>query len=150
MPSPLAMRLYKVILSLSPTFGTDLFLNHEQIPISDQPCFTGSCVAAYHTAIWVQRHILSIWDSMQHGYNISVNTNELPKYKAYMRNPPASDFIKVVNFHIVSSDFLGFVQAYRSQDSITIENGYNLFAPIWKILGQAKYLEATWEQMNTL
>ncbi len=45
---------------------------------------------------------------------------------------------------------LGFVQVYRSQDSITIKNGYKLFAPIWKILGQAKYLEATWEQMDTL
>ncbi len=56
----------------------------------------------------------------------------------------------VVNFHIVSSDFLGFVQVYRSQVSITIETGYKLFAPIWKILGQAKYLEATWEQMDTL
>ena len=56
----------------------------------------------------------------------------------------------VVNFRIVLSDFLGFVQAYRSQESITIENGYKLFAPIWKILGQAKYLEATWEQMDTL
>ena len=29
---PLGMRSYKVILFLSPTFGTDLFLNHEQIP----------------------------------------------------------------------------------------------------------------------
>ena len=56
----------------------------------------------------------------------------------------------VVNFHILLSDFLCFVQAYRSHDSIIIENGYKLFAPIWKILGQAKHLKATWEQMDTL
>jgi hypothetical protein len=36
------------------------------------------------------------------------------------------------------------------QDSITIENGYKWFAPVWKILGQVKYLEATLEQINSL
>ena len=56
----------------------------------------------------------------------------------------------VVHFHQVSSDFLGFVEAYRSQDSITVENSYKLFAPIWKILGQTQYHEVTWEQMDTL
>ena len=39
--SPLGMRSYKVISISSPTFGIDIFLNHEQIPISNQPCFTG-------------------------------------------------------------------------------------------------------------
>jgi hypothetical protein len=49
----------------------------------------------------------------------------------------------IVNFILVSSDFLEFVLAYQSQDSITIKHGYKWFAPIWKILGQVKYLEAT-------
>ena len=92
MPLPLGMPLYKVILISTPTFGTDLFLNHKQIPISDQPCFTASRVAAYHTAIWVRRHIVSIRDNMQHGYTISINTNKLPKYEAYVQNPSACDF----------------------------------------------------------
>jgi hypothetical protein len=39
-PSPLGMRSYEVILISSPSFGTDIFLNHEQIPFSDQPYFT--------------------------------------------------------------------------------------------------------------
>jgi hypothetical protein len=56
----------------------------------------------------------------------------------------------VVNFLLVLSDFLEFIRAYRSQGSITVENGYKAFAPIWKILGQVKYLEATWEQMDSL
>jgi len=34
---------------------------------------------------------------MQHGYNISINTNELPKYEAYMRNLLACDFFKSVS-----------------------------------------------------
>ena len=56
----------------------------------------------------------------------------------------------IVNFLIVSSDFLAFVQAYQLQDSISVENGYKMFVPIWKILGQTKYLEAKWEQMDSL
>jgi hypothetical protein len=56
----------------------------------------------------------------------------------------------IVNSSNVSSDFLKFVAAYPSQDSITFESGYKWFAPIWKILGQVKYLEARWEQINDL
>jgi hypothetical protein len=28
--------------------------------------------------------------------------------------------------------------------------GYKQFEPIWELLGQAKYLEVTWEQMDVL
>jgi hypothetical protein len=56
----------------------------------------------------------------------------------------------MVNFTIVSGDLMEFVSKYRSQDSITAEHGYLWFAPIWKILGQVKHLEATWEQMDVL
>jgi len=56
----------------------------------------------------------------------------------------------IVNFLLVSGDFLDFVSAYRNQDSIMVEVGYKMFAPIWKLLGQNKYLEATWEQMDVL
>jgi hypothetical protein len=31
-----------------------------------------------------------------------------------------------------------------------VEVGYNTFVPIWKLLGQNKYLEAAWEQMDAL
>ena len=58
--------------------------------------------------------------------------------------------ILIVNFLLVSSDFLEFVKAYIAQDSISVENGYQTFAPIWKLLGQVKYLKATWEQMENL
>jgi hypothetical protein len=56
----------------------------------------------------------------------------------------------IVNFLMISGDFIEFVSSYRSQDSIIIETGYEWFAPIWKLLGQVKYLEATWEQMDAL
>jgi hypothetical protein len=61
------------------------------------------------------------------------------------------DHLKLLaNFLLVSGEFLEFVLPYRSQDSITIEMGYQWFAPIWKVLGQTKYMEATWEQMDAL
>jgi hypothetical protein len=41
-------------------------------------------------------------------------------------------------FLFVSQESLEFVSAYRAQDSITIDKGYQWFAPIWKILGQGK------------
>ncbi len=56
----------------------------------------------------------------------------------------------IVNFLLVSLEFLEFVLLYRSQDSIIIESGNKWFAPIWKVLGQVKYLEAIWEQMDAL
>jgi hypothetical protein len=51
----------------------------------------------------------------------------------------------IVNFSLVPRNFLEFVSAHQLQDIITIQNGYKWFAPIWMILGQVKYLEATWE-----
>ena len=42
----------------------------------------------------------------------------------------------IVNFLLVSGDFLDFVSAYRNQDSIMVDEvGYKMFAPIWKLLG---------------
>ena len=55
-----------------------------------------------------------------------------------------------LTFLFVSGDFLEFVAAYQNQDSVMVEVGYNSFAPIWKLLGQHKYLEASWEQMEAL
>jgi hypothetical protein len=61
------------------------------------------------------------------------------------------DHLKLMaNVLLVLGEFLEFVSKYRSQDNITIEKGYQCFAPIWKVLGQVKYLEATWEQMDAL
>jgi len=56
----------------------------------------------------------------------------------------------IVNFLLVSGDFLDFVSIYQNQDSIMVEVGYKMFVLIWKLLGQNKYLEATWEQMDVL
>jgi hypothetical protein len=54
------------------------------------------------------------------------------------------------HFISMSGNFLEFVHAYRYQDSVSIESGYTLFAPRWKVLGQHKYLEAYHEQLDCL
>ena len=53
-------------------------------------------------------------------------------------------------FVLMSNQFINFVDSYRIQDSIGIEAGYQNFAPIWKMLGQHKYLECHFEQLDTL
>ncbi len=55
-----------------------------------------------------------------------------------------------VHFVLMSGDFIEFVSAYRTQDSITVESGFAVFAPQWKMLGHMKYLEAHWEQHECL
>jgi len=44
-------------------------------------------------------------------------------------------------FVTMSKDFITFVDSYRSGDSIGIEVGYQAFAPVWRCLGQSRYLE---------
>jgi hypothetical protein len=43
-PSPLGMRSYESINPNSPMFGTDMIIDHDQIDVSSQPCFTGNRV----------------------------------------------------------------------------------------------------------
>jgi hypothetical protein len=55
-----------------------------------------------------------------------------------------------VIFVIMAGDFLQFVSAYRNADSIGVEIGYHIFAPVWKELSQSKYLERHWDQQDFL
>lgn len=53
----------------------------------------------------------------------------------------------IANFIAMSDDLIDFVDSFRKQDSIGIEDGYQCFAPIWKMLGQNKYLQAYIDQL---
>ena len=50
----------------------------------------------------------------------------------------------------MAKDFLTFVDLYRCGDSIGIELGYQASAPVWKCLGQTRYLKRHWCQLETL
>lgn len=71
-----------------------------------------------------------------------------------LRNRYSSDeYLKMItNFVMMTDDFIDFVDSIRQQDSISIEDGYHCFAPIWKMLGQNKYLQQYFDQllMNNL
>jgi hypothetical protein len=53
-PSPLGMRLYETIDITSPSLGTNLFVNHNCIPISQEPCFSGARIDVYKIVISLQ------------------------------------------------------------------------------------------------
>lgn len=95
-PAPLGMRSYECISFASDSLGTDLFVNHREITISDTPCFSGARVAAYHKAIRIRRNILAIRNSLSHGYNVDINRNVLPKFERYTREASESGFFKMV------------------------------------------------------
>ena len=81
--------------------GTELFVNHRQIPTPDTPCFSGACVVAYHIAIRIRRDLLAIRNSFSHGYNVNIDGNVLPKYERYTREASESaTFKSVLEFQI--------------------------------------------------
>ena len=83
-PLPLGMHEYETVLFDSETLGHDLLINHVTIPISDQPCFVETRVAAYEKVMQIRRHILSIWNSLSHGHSIDLEASVLPHYQLYI------------------------------------------------------------------
>ena len=61
----------------------------------------------------------------------------------------SDDWLKTnAMFVSMAHDFITFVEAYRSGDSISIELGYQRFVPVWKALGQSRYEERHWRQQE--
>lgn len=115
--------------------------------------YTYDVVSAYIWRAYVSRHISIYKDRIRDVPPGDLLCDLASHYKTFLTATLDSnnEHAKLlVNFLFVSGDFLEFVTAYRNQDSVMVEAGYNSFAPIWKLLGQHKYLEATWEQMEVL
>lgn len=53
-------------------------------------------------------------------------------------------------FLIMYTDFRRFVDSYREGDAVSILHGYKRFAPVWQELGQSKYVERHWHQLEQL
>ena len=110
-------------------------------------------MSTYLLQCFVSWRCNGISESMKESANANVLCNIAVGYREWlMESLKASDhhLRLCVHFILMSGDFLEFVNAYRSQDSITIESGYSWFAPRWKLLGQCKYLEAYHEQLDCL
>jgi hypothetical protein len=116
--------------------------------------YTNNVVSSYLIQAFISHHILSYEDCILDGAPGDLLCSIAIDFQQFLIqsiNHSSDDHLKlIVNFLFVSSNFLEFVLAYQNQDSIGIETGYLSFAPICKILGQVKYLEATWEQMDAL
>ena len=46
----------------------------------------------------------------------------------------------------MSNDFFTFIRSYRTDDSVGVEIGYQIFATVIRINGQHRYLERHWRQ----
>jgi hypothetical protein len=115
--------------------------------------YSNDVVSSYLIRLYIARYHEKYDDRMNEDKTANVLCSMAIDFDEFLTcSLTSSDehLILIVNFLLVSSDFLEFVKAYRAQDSISIENGYQTFAPIWKLLGQVKYLETTWEQMENL
>ena len=82
-PSPLGMRSYKLIDPNLPTFETDVFVDHNQIDVSSQPCFSGDHVRSYENVVNLRKYICD----MSHAFTclfecnkIEVNADHIRKF----------------------------------------------------------------------
>ncbi len=98
-PSPLGMRSYETINMSSPTLGTELFSNHQSIPISAEPCFLGSQVKSYKNAMGLCWHLLTIRNSFSHECENArqQDTNHMGVFGKYTRTNAARSFFKSVD-----------------------------------------------------
>jgi len=85
-PSPLGMRSYESIDPTLPTFGTDVFIDHDQIDVSSQPCFTGDRVRSYEDVLNLQKYICDMSRAFTRLFEcneIGVNADHIGKFNEY-------------------------------------------------------------------
>ncbi len=101
-PSPLGMQSYETVNMSSPTLGTELFSNHQSIPISAEPCFLGSRVNSYKNAMHLCWHLLTIRNSFSNVYENArlQDANCMAVFGEHKRTNAACSFFKsVADFH---------------------------------------------------
>ena len=157
-----------MLQSIYKVFWTDIlcplksFLGWKRISMDVRGCYFQAArlvryihnvMSTYLLRCFVSLRFNGISESMKESANANVLCNIAVGYREWlMESLKASDhhLRLCAHFILMSGDFLEFVNAYRSQDSVTIESGYSWFAPRWKLLGQCKYLEAYHEQLDCL
>ncbi len=120
---------------------------------SDQQGDIHNVLSTYLLQCFVSSIFDDIAKSMNKRANADVICNVAILYREWLMKSLKSSEQHLrlcVHFMTMSGNVIEFVNAYRCQDSITIESGYSWFAPRWKLLGQCKYLEAYHEQLDCL
>ncbi len=77
-PSPLGMRRYESLDPLSLTFGSDIFLNHNDIDVPNNPCFFGDRVCSYENKFWIFESIYVTWAEHSPGGLIAERLELMP------------------------------------------------------------------------
>ena len=54
----------------------------------------------------------------------------------------------IAGFILTVNNLHDFIDSYGCQDSIGAENGYHMFAPVWKMNGRSKYVQCWIEQLS--
>ena len=94
-PSPLGMQSYESINPNSPTFGTDVFLDHDQIDVSTQPCFSGNRVRSYENIINLRKSICDMSRAFTHLFEckeIGLNADHIRKFNEYCNTEDSLQF----------------------------------------------------------
>jgi hypothetical protein len=94
-PSPLGMRSYELINPNSPMFGTDVFLDHDQIDVSTQPCFSGNRVRSYENIINLRKSICDMSCAFTHLFEckeIGLNADHIRKFNEYCNTEDSLQF----------------------------------------------------------
>ena len=74
-------------------------------------------------------------------------SNQFGEWITYLHQCTDQWLCACSNFIRMCRIFFGFVMAYQEGDSITIDHGYQQFAPTWRSIGQHRYLEQHWRQV---
>ena len=96
-PSPLGMRAYETFDPLSLTFGTDIFLNHNEIAVTTTPCFSGERVCCYEHIIGLRKYICDMRRVFSQLFDckeieIGVNADHISKFYEYSTSTKSKEF----------------------------------------------------------
>jgi hypothetical protein len=89
------MRSYDLINPMSPTFGTDVFVDHDQIGVSTHPCFLGNRVGSYENIINLRKYICDMSRALTCLFEckeIEVNADHIWKFNEYCSTEDSLQF----------------------------------------------------------
>ena len=97
-----------------------------------------------------QRSLAISEDTLDDGTYLTTAALGLAEYLEKLKRGADKWIATCSNFLEMANDFLEFVKSYHVNDAIGIEYGYHKHLPVFKVLGQNKYVEICFGQNGTL
>ena len=109
--------------------------------------------------ILMQNYISEQWPLLRSMFEVSNEDRSEENYFCFVSvnfgdwleklHTSSDEWLRACSFFIrMSRDFFSFVRAYRTGDSVAVENGYQTFAAPWRVTGQRRYLSRHWIQLE--